>query len=699
MPRPGPPVRAVIRRLASFGLILILVACGSDSSGVGPDPDPDPDPDPVDTEPDLECGLPDYPCAWSDVASDVVERTLALADEGVTRLGGGSTSADVQSWLEAESDVAEVQGDELAIRFRVDGGRGMWIYRPGAQLSGPSPQAALAPTNPPPPAREIVGDEGPDKKALVLSPALWQFTPQWDDGAEIKAVLEATRGYEGSVAYRKNEAETSTEVGPAAFTDWNDFDVVYYTGHGRRVCDLSGCRAALQIGVLSTVITSGGSEAAKILQLDEMGLELAIGEETGNKYVLVAADFFRDAYPDGLDQTLVFLNGCQTVGDQALDLATALQGGTSVVLGWSQAVYADDAIAASTSFFEMLSEQGYPAQVAWEKLGELRAGTAAEVGEVPELTFRPSPDGNDLHIREIVTLLNPGSGADLDMASTVPIIGEAGDGTPDAAPFRVRIEGVLEEFAGDMSVVVTVDGVSTDPIPLTDGTKNEDDAWEIEGMVQLPYDVDDDRSVNVEARTTLYTGGESQDEATATLTGSTPIMGYEWQLVATSSSYWTGGIPHTPYSATTTLTLEFEPGQDPSSTNPRYVVTGGSVTWDYSHTYYDCVYSGPEITFDVTEEVSRTSYLEFDTSTTPVEYQGYIYTFGPFVTISVDCGNDNDPTTQQQRALNYWLDVQGNESGNVSADGTTIEGTNVKQTDFTGFSFVVESNYTLTRIR
>ncbi len=333
---------------------------------------------------------------WSDVASDVVERTLALADEGVTRLGGGSTSAEVQSWLEAESDVAEVQGDELAIRFRVDGGRGMWIYRPGAHLSGPSPQAAPAPANPPPPAREIVGDEGPDKKALVLSPALWQFTPQWDDGAEIKAVLESTRGYEGNVAYRKNEAETSTEVGPAAFTDWNDFDVVYYTGHGRRVCDLSGCRAGLEIGVLSTVITSGDSEAAKILQLDEMGLELAIGEETGNKYVLVAADFFRDAYPEGLDQTLVFLNGCQTVGDQALDLAEALRGGTSVVLGWSQAVYADDAIAASTSFFEMLSEQGYPAQVAWEKLGELRAGTAAQVGEVPELTFRPSPDGNDL---------------------------------------------------------------------------------------------------------------------------------------------------------------------------------------------------------------------------------------------------------------------------------------------------------------
>jgi len=712
MPCPGHSIGMTFRRFVSFSLIFAVAACGSDSSGVGPNPDnnPDPDPDPVDTEPDLECGLPDYPCTWEDVGSSVVERTLTLAEEGVARLDDGSTSDDLRSWLESQSDVVEVQGDELATRFRVDGGRGMWIYRPGATEYGPAPgaapvsvdpaatSAAPAAASPGPPSPVIVGD-GPAKKALVLSPALWNFTEQWDDGAEVQAALKATRGYEaeGAVVYRKNEEETSREVSPASFKDWNDFDVVHYTGHGRRVCDLSGCRAALEIGVLSAVITTGDSDAAKILQLDDMGLEMAIGEETGNKYVLVAADFFRKAYKNGLDHTLVFLNACQTVGDQALDLAEALGGGTSVVLGWSETVFASDAIAATAAFYKSLSEEGYPAQVAWEKLGDLRTGKASEDGKAPQLTFRGSPDGNDLHIREIVTLLNPQSGEKLEQSPTVQIIGNAGDGTPDAAPYRVRVEGVLEEHAGEMSVVVTVDGVSTDPIPLTDGVKNEDDAWTLEGQVQLPYDVDEDRTVSEKAVATLYTGGESEDETTTTLTGAAPLMGYEWEMVATSSSYWTGGIPHTPYGATTTLTLEFAPGQDPSEPNPVYEVTGGTVTWDWSHSYYDCVFSGPETTFDVTEDVSGNSSIRFDTSTTPARYQGYIYTFGPDVTISVNCGED--PGTQDQKALNYWMNLQGDEWENVSADGQSITGTYLVRNEFTGYAWVVESNYTLTRIR
>lgn len=688
-------------RVSALVLIAALTACGSDSPGTGPDDDPVPDPDPVDSEPTLECGLPDYPCAWSGVPSAIVERTLALRDEAVVRLDGGADPAEVEQWLEGLDDVAEAQSHAVALRYRVVGGRGVWIYLDGALQSGPNPDASgrrgLA-AGTAPPARHVVGDV-PEKRALVLSPQLWEFGEEWTDATEVAAILAATRGYDGRVDLRANAEETSTDVGPEAFRDWDQYDVIHYNGHGLRVCDLSGCRATLFLGLLDNFLPGDASETAKILQLDEMGYELALGKRSGSKYVLIGADFFREHYPGGLDETLVFLNSCQTVGPAAVDLALALAGTTSAVLGWSDSVYADDGMAASLALWDYLSDQGYPARVALEKIGDLRTGAATHSGDgtPPVLTLIGRPDGDDLHIREVVTVLNPDTGDDLDDSPSVRIVGDAGDGQPDQAPFRVRVEGILDDYAGSMDVFVTVDGVDADPIRLSNGTKDDRDAWIVDGVVQLPYDLTDDRSVVVRARVALHSGGESTDESTAVLTGRTPIMGYEWELVGSHRTYWTGPIPHTPYHASSVLTLEFAPGQDPDEPNPEYVLTGGTVTWDYSHTYYSCVFSSPAVTFEVTPEIAVNSSLVFDTSVQPARYSGWVRTFGPMIEITESCGESTG--TRLHRAYNVWVELDASEAKPVSADGTTITGTHLDGTQFPGYAFVLESTYTIRRVR
>lgn len=173
-------------------------------------------------------------------------------------------------------------------------------------------------------------------------------------------------------------------------------------------------------------------------------------------------------------------------------------------------------------------------------------------------------------------------------------------------------------------------------------------------------------------------------------------MGSVWELEATNTSYWTGGIPATPYTATAHLILSFAAGQDPQEPYPEYVVTGGTVNWDYSHTYYDCTYSTSPIAFDAVDYSGQSS-ITFDTTTTPATYTGYIYTLGPSVEVAASCGDLSE--TRNQNAKNVWLKIDPSDSGTVSGDSMMITGTYRTSTDFTGYSFVVESTYTLKRIQ
>lgn len=468
------PVRALWPIL--LALALALTACGVGGGTTG--------------EPDtpLDCEVAAYPCRWADVPIAIIETTLARSDEALARLDDGASFAEVAAWLQGNDDVAEVQGDDAVLRFRLTGGRGVWITGPDA-TPGPDAGAAFRPRDPDPLAPAAspiaiepghVAGDAPEKRALVLSPFLFQFGA-WDDGPVVRDILEATRGYEGRVAFDANQA-ASDAIPLDRLSSWAAYEVVHVTTHGQRVCEEGVCRGGIDVGLLDAYVPAGATSDAETIQsLEAVGLEIRSSKETGVRYVRAAADFFREAYPQGLDDTVVFLNACQSQDAMGVDvdIVDALRkGGRAVVLGWSDVVYSSDATAAAQAFYQALSERGYPARVAWEKLGDLRTGAASSEGDgtAPYLGLEGPSDGSDLRIREVVTLLDPSTGAELTSGARVGAVGVAGDGDADAAPFRVRVEGVLEEHAGDVTVHVTVDGVAAQPIPLADGTKNDDDA-------------------------------------------------------------------------------------------------------------------------------------------------------------------------------------------------------------------------------
>jgi hypothetical protein len=715
---------AVPSLLFAGGIGLLMVSCGADSSS-GPGGVSSP----------LECEARDYPCSLSEVRIEILERGDALGDEAVAMLEAGAATGDVAAFLERQADMAVVEWDHAAIWYRLKGGVGIWILREaafapevagrraGGQDGGTGRQNWAA--EPDGTGRRnrterddgtgrldrahrrsstvsstatpfyIVGLDSQKKKALVLSPFQWHV-PDIEDTPAVAEILSATRGYEGGVTYRSNPEETSANVGLASFMEWDGYDVVHVSTHGSRVCSDGGCRATLVAGLLASVLPPGGeSKAEKLKTLEEQGVSYAKSENTGREYLVLSADFFRYHYPGGLDDALVFINSCEGFGPQATDLVDAIRGSSSVVFGWSETVRVVDATAASTALYQALSK-GYPGEVALEEIEDLATGQpcpCVEGSPAPVLRASPRGEGGDLRIREVITLMHPVSGQELTAADVVMIEGTVNDGEPDAVPWLVRVDGVKPELAGGMVVRVLVAGAQSDPVPLSEGQAKDEDQWTVSGVVLLPFDVEEDTPATFGARLDLHEGGVSEHVTDATIGGEGPIMGREWKLEAASTTGWPG-IPYTPVTATGNLTLQLAPGQAASEPHPRYVVTGGTVTYDYNHTYYDCTYSAPVLTFEVTQDVSQESELRFDTTTNPVGYTGVIYTQGPEFQVTESCGGGS--STRTQRAANTWVLVQQGEPEPVSGDRRMITGTYLTEA---GNGFFYRSDYSIRRVR
>ena len=696
-------VLAVCLSIAASSALLLATGCAKESPTSPADPDTPSDGGPGDGPGDptspFECGRKGYPCSLSDVPLEVLERSDALGDSAVTLLVDGSSTAEVVARLQAEDGMAEVQSDDGAIRFRLGGGRATWIMLEGDELDGDQGAASpvIAPHGVPEPDRNVVGDDIEQKRALVLSPFLWSFGG-YDDGPPVAAILEGTRGYEGRVKFLANDSALDTTVGVEAFTGWGQYQVVHVTSHGRRVCEDAGCRAMIVINTLEALAHGGSQTPAELTKtLEHQGLDVTKSKHhPGTTFVAATAAFFQATYPSGLDNTVVFLNACQTFGWLATDLVEAIHGNSSVVLGWDEPVHADEAKAAAVALFQDLSDGGYTAEAAYNRLGALKNGTATDFGSPPRLVLGLRPRGGDLRIRDIVTLLDPVSEQELTAATVVAIDGVEDDGQPDGAPWLVRVDGMTKEEAEKAILHVTIDGVAADPVAVADGTSNDKDQWTVSGTVALGYDLTEEKTVGFHAWVELPDEGKSEQTVSAELSGDAPIMGREWKFVATHTTSWTG-IANTPYTATADLTLTFAPGQDPKEPHPRYIITGGTVTWNWTHSYGDCTYTTPTVTFEVTEEIANQSHLTFDTTTHPVSYHGFMSTVGPDVE-SVEQCTGGEAHTRLQGATNTWMNVDPGKDQQVSADNRSITGTYHSQVDFTHMSFIQESTYTITRI-
>jgi hypothetical protein len=640
-------------------LFLLLLACGGGGGGgnVGEDGNDNGNNPPTNVE--LECEVEDYPCSFAEVPIEILERSDALVAEVLAMFANGDSNDDIKTWLEGQADMAEVQADELAIRFRLDGGRGTWVLRKEAfatRSAADTPAAAHLPEHEPATVpRHIVGETFKKKKALVLSPYQWDMQDN-ADGAIVNAILSATRGYENGVTYHFNETKKEKKVNIESFKGWNGQQVVHVDSHGGSICDEGEpCRTVILAIAWEAMFDKPEGEIItpeEYAVIEEKGVVLVNAGERGSADLGLEADFFLWNYGGKensapLDNTMIFFNACETYGVRDTDLGDALRGNTSVFLGWDKPVLISAAETTSEALYRDLSERGYTIGTAYTNLGDLKYDANGAVLNVSERRA-----GGDLRIRDIVYLLNPASGEVLTPSDEVAIIGALNDDEPDSVPYLVQVDGIKKENASDAILHVSVDMIEADPQPILNGDVNDKDQWLLDGVVELPYDLDQETEVTFMAWVELPSGGESDHETTATLTGvEEPIMGRVWEMEVTTETGY-GSVTNS--KKTATLTLEFAEGQVPSEPHPKYFVTGGTVTYE-AHSDMDhvgCFRTAPEVSFDLTEELipdaTSDKYwyakLEFDTTVSPVEYWGSLFTWGPDLVAQQACPDGNYTT-------------------------------------------------------
>lgn len=383
-----------MRKLVACLAIVAFLACGEEGQDRSDTTDDSGDPAQAAHVDDWPCEEKGYPCTWEEVSAEVTERGFALADRALERFEPGAAS-EVVDWLEAQADVVEAhEEDPSLIWFRVEGGRRIMVQGPlppgpfevklqgrtrgtsfrdpevrlagvGSVLTGGWSVASswfAAMRSEPLPLPGVTGrdrnedsrvNQRDERKALILESIWWEdcyeaHAPkdlgeearqsaeidaacergevEYESvGEKIEAILEESPAYRGNVRRLRDQ-----EVDFDAIASWVDYDVIHIDGHGSRntMC-------------LGTEIAWPGHGKLRGAAASRRGVDPTVfraGRRGPKKSVwCVNHRFFRTLYPKGLDRTLIFMNGCSTLGHpdrSAPPMASQLLGEQSMYVGW-----------------------------------------------------------------------------------------------------------------------------------------------------------------------------------------------------------------------------------------------------------------------------------------------------------------------------------------------------------------------------
>lgn len=632
---------------AGILLILSLTTCSGDSGGpLGPGGDPNAV---------LECDRVGYPCAMSSIPIEVLRRSDVLADSAAAMLRNGTSTPQVRSWLEQREGVAEASGDGGTLRFRVTGGAPVWVFddaRTAGNVSAsttataPSIDAVVVQS-------EVAGDGSDERRALVLSPFAWQFTGI-DDAPIVAGLLNGTRGFEGRVQLMAAATQTSAPLPLSLFKSWENFDVVHVSSHGITKCEDGVCRAMLSVAIDNRPIEQVKADWG------EPGVTFMVGSESGDRYISITADFFRDNYPAGVGNTLVYLSACQTLTSADTDLADVIRGSKGVVVGWSEAVQIGPGMLAAAAFYKRLAEDGVTARTAHADIGALAVNHWSDgKGQTFHAMLRVTDrkEGGDLRIRDIVWLENPAGGAPLSDNDIIAIRGMPGDGAPDTIPFRIRVDG-LDAPPADFTIRVEIGGVAAAPLTLAGAQPAGDRVRVLTGMVAMGRDVQDGEELELSATVELPDRGTSRASATITVSG--------------DPGYWVGKAIFIRETEDTqevaeSLDLRFDYNPDLD----RYDLTSGTLTWyaqgvSLGPKGEDCRYTHGPLPIILPP---GSAFLSISNDFTPARYTVHGSYEGPVTTIPTSCPG----VTRPMKFHAVWLRTS-NGVNEVQEGGNLIEG-------------------------
>jgi len=519
--------------------------------------------------PRAHCVQEGYPCSYADASPEALARSLELLDRASQVMESGGTIEQAAELVQGETDLADELHDRLALRFRIQGGPPMWLIDPAVMDSSSSETAdhlgglaAPAAGDGGPISNQDEGKE-PEHKALILEPFLWDF--KTNEGGGVRRVLAQNRNYScrDCLTYKFTAMDDIDEDGDGApddfvengvtldyFRNWESYDLIHISSHGAQLCrdeieftpetyspaPPSDCYTALFTGIsLSEAAfkNAGGYSGFAIpgavwarhpdkpechsnsTSLGNFASEGCV--EAGRMWLAVTADFFLFDHPGGYDDKFIFISACESM--KGMDMATALAGDNTTVLGWTESVDAGVSARITRAFYKNYIVKNLRPEPAFEmtKQEEFNTqpltsfkpkGGGSYTGAAPEIIRGGSPDP---YGRELITIMHPIYQQELEEDGPMLVSGIPGDGQPDKLVFQARLEGIDDsQDPSDFVVHVNVNDKHL-PGSYRPETQISDYAYltKIE-EVPLGFDVNGQDVVKIDAWVDLPEGGVSR---------------------------------------------------------------------------------------------------------------------------------------------------------------------------------------------
>ncbi len=417
------------------------------------------------------------------------------------------------------------------------------------------------------------GEVGRGKRALILSPYEFQAV-HGQYLADVLTFSRDYSRKGGSVTYhanlregRENPNPRPEEVRLEHFTGWDDYNFVYVSTHGASVCGeldtlstpvaertrSDPCHTTLRVGQIVEGATNtaefydaipgvdiryhrafrtlhpglSATERAECrvlvdgLELEEpltrLGKPCRQPREAPWGEVLVTTDFFRAEYPGGLMNVLVFLAACKSLhaGDLADVFTNADANANVAVLGYDEIVSAKRAVPIGRAAVDYVDEgldsralkDSLQARFPEDPLVGVVFGEDSDAAVPARIVEAAS---NPTHARDVVELVDPLTGEELEDGAGIIALGSPNDGRPDRIRVGMQVLGIDDETDIDaIRVHLEVDGRETEPFALTRWVRPHVMRVE-EEEVDLGFDLGTKETVDLEIHAELEGGGESR---------------------------------------------------------------------------------------------------------------------------------------------------------------------------------------------
>jgi len=515
---------------------------------------------PTGEEDGSRCERVGYPCSYADTPAERLDRSLAVMDLAEEVFAEEGSVPAVAERLREEEDLAEMLYDERGVYYRVEGAPPMVFLHPDAFTADegggeagrkdpttgsnglfspylPEPDGPIG-TNPP--------GEKIEKQALFVVPLAWEYGA--DVHAGVEPILREQRDYQcpdcvqlqaGTNNAGRVVGDDQPTAGPSLeqFQGWDNYDLIHVYAHGYQFCpgqsvstsgnpvvsgdleeipeDTAGVFEDTEVeeGECVTVIQTGHYQTREHLRENPReAAGIAWTHKPGSEVwaEVVTTDFFREQYPDGLDDKVIYFSSCQTMRDRSL--AEALLGTNTAVLGWTDSVFSGRGETTAVQFFTELVEHGLRASVAYQETqGSSSHIEHSEDWFGAQLNLALSEQG-DPRGREVITLLHPATREELQDGQFTVTYGQPQDGETDSLYVTARVDGVdPEQRPEDYRVHVRLNGEElAQTFTASSDLQVGETSYLAQGSVDLPYDVTNAEQVQLEAWAELPESGDTR---------------------------------------------------------------------------------------------------------------------------------------------------------------------------------------------